>query len=342
MASILEEKNYNQDKTQDSLIPIIKIKDLSKHFPVQRGFWSKTVAHIHALTKVNLDIYKGEIIGIVGESGCGKSTLGKLILRLIEPTSGEVYYNNTNIFSLQNNNLRTLRKKLQIVFQNPYSSLNPRMKIKDIIAEPITVHKTIKGKVNINGRVSKLLYLVGLEEEFKEKYPHELSGGQKQRVAIARVLSLNPEVVILDEPVSALDVSIQAQILNLLLELHKNLNLTYLFISHDLSVVSYISSRIAVMYLGHIVELGNKDEIIKKPQHPYTKILLSAVPKIYKDITYQEKIILEGEVPDPSRIPSGCVFRTRCPIAKDKCTLEKPSLVTINSHKVACHYPGEF
>lgn len=318
---------------------LIKIEGLVKKYPIQGGFWSKTIGYVHALNGVDLEINKGEIIGIVGESGCGKSTLGKLILRLIEPTAGIVLYKGSNIYNIQDKELRKLREKIQIVFQNPYSSLNPRMKILDIIAEPMIVHKIAKDKNEIESKVIELLNLVGLEKEVKEKYPHQLSGGQRQRIAVARSLSLNPEFLVLDEPVSALDVSIQAQILNLLLDLRKKLNLTYLFISHDLSVVSYISHRIAVMYLGHIIEVGNKEDLIKNPQHPYTKALLSAIPKIKGS---SEKIILEGDIADPSHLPSGCVFRTRCPIAKDKCIKEVPVLEKHANQFAACHFAGEF
>lgn len=307
---------------------LIKIKNLKKHFPIQRGFWSSTVGYVQALNNINLEIKKGEMIGIVGESGCGKSTLGKLILKLIEPTSGEVLFQGKNIFSISKKELRLLRQKLQIVFQNPYSSLNPRMKIKDIVGEPLIVHKIIKDHTKLKDRVNELLNLVGIETQFGEKFPHELSGGQKQRIAIARALSLNPEFLVLDEPVSALDLSVQAQILNLLLDLQRKLNLTYLFISHNLSVVSYLSTQIAVMYLGNIVEMGLKEDILKNPKHPYTIALLN-------------KLILSGEIPDPSNPPSGCVFRTRCPIVKEKCKDEVPQLIQQENHLVACHYAGE-
>ena len=324
----------------------LQIKNLTKHFPIQRGFWSKTIGHVQALNNINLEIQKGQIIGVVGESGCGKSTLGKLLLRLLEPTSGEVLYNGKNIFSLTNRELRLLRQELQIVFQNPYSSLNPRMKISDIIKEPITVHKLLKSKESIKNRVEELLSLVGLESNLGIKYPHELSGGQRQRVAIARALSLNPEFLILDEPVSALDVSIQAQVLNLLIDLHKKLNLTYLFISHNLQVVSYISTQIAVMYLGHIVEYGPKEKITKDAKHPYTIGLLSSAPRIdsykYHDSDKKrKKILLQGEIPDPSNPPSGCSFRTRCPIVRELCSQEAPELVLKNGRLVSCHYAGE-
>ena len=323
---------------------LLEIKNLTKHFPIQRGFWSRTVGHVQALNEVSLEIQRGQIIGLVGESGSGKSTLGKLILRLLEPTSGEVLYNGENIYSVPNKELRLLRQKLQIVFQNPYSSLNPRMKVKDIISEPIIVHKILKEKEQTNKRCNELLSLVGLEQQLGEKYPHELSGGQRQRVAIARALSLNPEFLILDEPISALDVSVQAQILNLLLDLQKNLNLTYLFISHNLTVVSYIATQIAVMYLGHIVEFSSKENIIKNPLHPYTVALLNAVPKIElgaQSLGLRKKIILSGEIPDPSNPPSGCTFRTRCPIAKERCTHEVPLLIQHDKQLVACHYSGE-
>ena len=334
-------KNRRQVETNK----MIEVKNLIKHFPIQRGFWSRTIGHVQALNGVSLEIQKGQTIGIVGESGCGKSTLGKLILRLIEPTSGEVLYNGKDILSMSGKELRLLRRKLQIVFQNPYSSLNPRMKIKDIVSEPIVVHKILKDKSAISNRCYELMNLVGLEEQLGDKYPHELSGGQRQRVAIARALSLNPEFLVLDEPVSALDVSVQAQILNLLLDLQRKLNLTYLFISHNLTVVSYIATQIAVMYLGHIVETGSKDDITKRPKHPYTVALLSAVPKLEirgsEDERIRKKIILAGDIPDPSNPPSGCVFRTRCPIAKERCTSEIPLLTRHDKQLVACHFAGE-
>lgn len=321
---------------------LIEVKNLKKYFPIQRGFWSKTTGYVKALDNVSIQIHKGEIIGIVGESGCGKSTLGKLLLRLTEPTSGEVLYRGENIFSIPDKRLRAIRQNLQIVFQNPYSSLNPRMTIFDIIQEPLSVHKVLQNKNETKNRVYELLNLVGLESQTGTKYPHELSGGQRQRVAIARALSLNPEFLILDEPVSALDVSIQAQILNLLLELHKKLNLTYLFISHNLQVVSYLASRIAVMYLGHIVELGRKEDIIKNPQHPYTTCLLSSSPRIdFNQKEKKEKIILSGELPDPANPPSGCTFRTRCPIAKEKCKIEEPYAIP-EKNLALCHFAGEF
>ena len=326
---------------------LIEVKNLTKSFPIQRGFWSRTIGYVQALNDVSLNIQRGQIIGIVGESGCGKSTLGKLILRLLEASSGEVFYLGNNIFSIPNKELRQLRQKLQIVFQNPYSSLNPRMKVKDIVSEPIIVHKLLKGTNAIKERVNELLSLVGIESQLGEKYAHELSGGQRQRIAIARALSLNPEFLVLDEPVSALDVSVQAQILNLLIDLQKQLNLTYLLISHNISVVSYISTQIAVMYLGHIVEIGSKDEIIKNPEHPYTVALLSAAPIVEttkqqdSKMAIQKRVILSGDIPDPSNPPSGCVFRTRCPIAKEKCTREIPLLTKHNGQLVACHYPGE-
>lgn len=339
------EQNITTEITPKNSELLIRIKGLKKYYPVQRGFWSRTTGYIKALNNINLDIYKGQIIGIVGESGCGKSTLGKLLVRLIDPTEGEVIFKGKNIFSLPNKELRALRQRLQIVFQNPYSSLNPRMKICDIVSEPIIVHKLIKDKHKVEEKVNELLLLVGLEPSMGIKYPHELSGGQRQRVAIARALSLNPEFLILDEPVSALDVSIQAQILNLLLDLHKKLNLTYLFISHNLQVVSYISTKIAVMYLGHIVEYGSKEKILKSSLHPYTAALLSSAPKIStlyenKDNT-RKRIILSGEIPSPASPPSGCIFHTRCPIVKENCKNDIPLLTPLNEQLVSCHYPGE-
>ncbi|MBI3591113.1 MAG: ATP-binding cassette domain-containing protein [Candidatus Melainabacteria bacterium] len=327
---------------------LIQVKGLTKHFPIQRGFWSRTTGYVKALNNVSLEIQKGKIIGIVGESGCGKSTLGKLMLRLIEPTCGEVLYKGENVFSMSSHRVRALRQKLQIIFQNPYSSLNPRMKIYDIVCEPILVHKVLKDKNQIKDRVNELLSLVGLESLLGNKYPHELSGGQRQRVAIARALSLNPEFLVLDEPISALDVSIQAQILNLLLDLQKKLNLTYLFISHNLQAISYIATQIAVMYLGHIVEISSKENIIKSPKHPYTIGLLSSAPTIdfegwqkTDSKNGKKKTILSGDIPDPSNPPSGCVFRTRCPIVKEKCTNDIPLLIHHDEQLVACHYAGE-
>ena len=347
----IEQKQKDSSLITRNSSLLIQVKNLSKLFPIQRGFWSRTTGYVQALKDINLEIKKGQIIGVVGESGSGKSTLGKLILKLLEPTSGEVFYKEKNIFSLSNKEIRSIRQKLQIVFQNPYSSLNPRMKIKDIISEPINVHKTIKDRKEIKKRVNELLNLVGLEEQHGSKYPHELSGGQRQRIAIARALSLNPEFLVLDEPVSALDVSVQAQILNLLIELQKKINLTYLFISHNLSIVSYISTHIVVMYLGHVVEFGQKEDIIKSPKHPYTVALLSASPHIelkqdagskkQEEQKTSKRIILSGEIPDPSDPPSGCVFRTRCPIAKERCSVEIPLLTQYNEQFVACHYVGE-
>ena len=325
---------------------LIEIKNLTKNFPIKKGFWSTTEGFIKAVSNINLTIEKGQIIGLVGESGSGKSTLAKLILKLIEPSLGQVIYNGEDILSMENKRLRSLRQKLQIVFQNPYSSLNPRMKIKDIIAEPIALHNKapMNNSENSSQRVSELLRLVGLEEFYEDKFPHELSGGQRQRVAIARALSLNPEFLILDEPVSALDVSVQAQILNLLADLQKRLDLTYLFISHNLSVVGFISTHIAVMYLGHIVEYGKKEDIIKTPRHPYTTALISASPRIetreQELETRKQRIVLSGEIPDPSNPPSGCVFRTRCPIASDICSTEIP-LLDSGIHRTACHFPGK-
>ena len=343
MTTQAKQQSAVSNQQPDSSDILIEIKNLTKHFPIKRGFWSKTIGHVQALNNINLTIQKGQIIGLVGESGSGKSTLGKAILDLIEPTSGEVLYKNKNISSLSSKELRLIRQKLQIVFQNPYSSLNPRMKVFDIISEPIIIHKLLGNKDQINQRVRELLSLVGMEEYYSKKYPHELSGGQRQRIAIARALSLNPEFLVLDEPVSALDVSVQAQILNLLTDLQKKLNLTYLFISHNLSVVSYIATQVAVMYLGHIVELGNKSSIVNSPMHPYTSALLSASPTIIsQDNSHKrKKIILSGEIPDPASPPSGCTFRTRCPIAKEKCSVEIPILQPYNDQIAACHFPGE-
>ncbi len=338
-------KFRDESMTDSNLKYLLQVKNLTKHFPIKGGFWSRTINHVRAVSNIDLNISSGDIVGVVGESGCGKSTLGKLILRLLDPTSGEILYKNKDIFSIPNSEMRKLRQELQIVFQNPYSSLSPRMKIKDIISEPLLIHQLVKNKSEAEEKVKDLLDLVGLEKDFINRYPHQLSGGQRQRVAIARALSLNPEFIVLDEPVSALDVSVQAQILNLLIDLQQNLNLTYLFISHNLSVVSYISTKIVVMYLGHIVELGSKEEVMNNPKHPYTKALLSAAPHIrYQKLDTKnqnkesERVVLHGDIPDPSNPPSGCVFRTRCPIAKDNCAIEKPKLELKNGRLFACHY----
>lgn len=310
---------------------LFEIKELNMHYPIVDGLLGNVQGYIYALNNVDLDIYENEILGLVGESGSGKSTLGNCVLKLIEPTSGEVIFNGENILNKKKKDLKEFRKKAQLIFQNPYMSLNPRMKIYDILKEPFIVHK-IK---DYDEAIKKIIKLIGMDEEVLSRYPHEFSGGQRQRIAIARAIVLNPEFIVADEPVSALDVSIQAQIVNLLIELKEHLNLTMLFISHDLSIIKYISDRVAVMYLGEIVEIAPKDEFFNNHKHPYTEALLNAVPVISEDKT--KKIILEGDLPSPSNPPSGCKFHTRCPYVMDKCKTEHPELKELApNHKVRC------
>ena len=305
------------------------------NYPVCSGFLNNSKEFIHALDNINLDIYKGEILGLVGESGCGKSTLGKSVLRLIEP-EGEVIYDGKNILNMDRKGLKNFRKTAQMIFQNPYSSLDPRMTVFDILREPLVVHG-IREKKTIKERIFKILSLTGLDEEVLRRYPHEFSGGQRQRIAIARALVLEPEFLVADEPVSALDVSIQAQIIKLLLELKEKLNLTILFVSHDLGVVKYISDRIAVMYLGNVVELGEAEEIFKNPKHPYTEALISAVPSVAKEHN-ADFIRLEGDLPSPKNPPCACKFHTRCPKVMEICSKIAPENIEFSStHFAKCH-----
>ena len=318
---------------------LLQVKNLVKHFPIMRGIvFQKQVGAVHAVDDVSFNIYKGETLGLVGESGCGKSTTGRTILQLYRPTSGSVIFGDTDLVALKGEDLRHMRREMQMIFQDPYASLNPRMTVGEIVGEPLIIHKITRGK-DLQQKVEELLELVGLNPSFANRYPHEFSGGQRQRIGIARALALNPSLIVCDEPISALDVSIQAQVVNLLEDLQRDFNLTYLFIAHDLSMVRHISDRVAVMYLGIIVELTKREELYTNPLHPYTQALLSAVP--IPDPLAEEKrkrVILEGDVPSPVNPPSGCRFRTRCPLAASICAEAKPEFREVKpEHWVACH-----
>ncbi|MCL5985212.1 MAG: dipeptide ABC transporter ATP-binding protein [Actinobacteria bacterium] len=321
---------------------ILKVENLKKYFPIKKGVIRRTVGHVYAVDDISFYIRKGETLGLVGESGCGKSTTARVILRLLDATDGKVLFNGEDILTIRKVRLRELRRDMQIVFQDPYASLNPRMTVGMIVEEPLIIHK-IDNSANRKSRVKDLLKIVGLNPEHTNRYPHEFSGGQRQRIGVARALALNPKFIVCDEPVSALDVSIQAQILNLLDDLQCEFNLTYLFIAHDLSVVRHISDRVAVMYLGKIVETANSKDIYENPHHPYTVALLSSVPIPDPDKERKRKhIILEGDVPSPINPPSGCHFHPRCPRAIDICSMEEPPLEAHNgdsTHKYACWNP---
>jgi oligopeptide transport system ATP-binding protein len=317
---------------------LLKVDGLVKHFPVLRGVFQRQVGAVHAVDGISFEIRKGETFGLVGESGCGKSTAGRTILQLYRPTAGHVYFDGTDLVGLSREELRKMRKRMQMIFQDPYASLNPRMTVADIISEPMQVHGMTRGDETLD-RVNELLEVVRLSPSFGARYPHEFSGGQRQRIGIARALALNPDLIVCDEPISALDVSIQAQVINLLEDLQEEFGLTYLFIAHDLSMVRHISKRVAVMYLGIIVELAGVKELHSQPKHPYTRALLSAVP-VPDPVVEQsrERIILVGDVPSPVNPPSGCRFRTRCPIAVEKCAIDTPAWREIlPEHWVACH-----
>jgi oligopeptide/dipeptide ABC transporter ATP-binding protein len=315
--------------------PLLKVENLVKSFPIHGGWLQKEVAQVKAVQDVSFEVYPGETLGLVGESGCGKSTLGRCLVRLHDVTAGQIFYKNQDITHAQGNELRELRKKIQIIFQDPYASLNPRMTIGSILEEPLIIHELFSSEQDRKKRILELADLVGLRREHLNRYPHEFSGGQRQRVGIARALAVKPELIICDEPVSALDVSIQAQIINLLMELQKELSLTYIFIAHDLKVVEHVSHNVAVMYLGKIVEMATSDDLYLKPKHPYTKALLSAIP-IPDPRPREKRVILKGDVPSPISPPSGCQFHPRCPVADEACSSVDVKLEYRGQSRVAC------
>jgi oligopeptide transport system ATP-binding protein len=330
-------KEVNNNET------LLHVDDLKMHFPIYRGVFQRQVGAVRAVDGVSFDVKRGETLGLVGESGCGKSTTGRTILQLYKPTSGAVTFDGTNLVTLKGEQMRQMRRKMQMIFQDPYASLNPRMTVAQLVGEPLMVHSAATGS-EITERVAHLLELVNLNPAFATRYPHEFSGGQRQRIGVARALALQPSFIICDEPISALDVSIQAQVVNLLEELQEQFNLTYLFIAHDLSMVKHISDRVAVMYLGVIVELATRDELYAKPLHPYTQALLSAVP-IPDPVAdaKRKRTILQGDVPSPANPPSGCRFRTRCPIAEAVCAETRPEFREIKpGHFVACFFAERF
>ena len=325
--------------------PILEVDNLRQWFPIRSGFFQRITGHVKAVDGVSFTVQENEVLGLVGESGCGKTTTGRTILRLYEPTGGDVWYRQAdgervNVTELSRKEMKALRREMRMIFQDPFSSLNPRLAVSDIIGEPLVIHKAAQGRA-IENRVAELMTAVGLDPAYMTRYPHEFSGGQRQRIGLARTLALNPRLIVADEPVSALDVSIQAQVLNLLGNLKDELGLTVIFIAHDLSVVEHICDRIAVMYVGKIMEIAESEELLRRPKHPYTEALVSAVPPADPDIQL-DRIILDGDVPSPANPPSGCVFHPRCRYAEEICTKEEPPLEEIVAgHYAACHFARE-
>lgn len=316
---------------------LLETKNLVKEFPVK----GKKDQAVHAVSDVSLTLYKGETFALVGESGCGKSTLGRTMIRLLPQTSGQIFFEGKDITSLNEKEFMPYRRRMQMVFQDPYASLNPRMTVRDIIAEPLETYKVCPNKEATTERVLELMKAVGVPKDFHNRYSHQFSGGQRQRIGIARAIALNPDLIVCDEPVSALDVSVQSQVLNLLNDLQKEYGMTYLFISHDLSVVNFIADRVCVMFLGKVCEVAEKNALYEKPLHPYTRFLIDAIPQADPHLRSKEKKILMGEIPSPVHPPKGCRFHTRCPYAKEICCTEEPAMRQMDGHQVACHFAGE-
>lgn len=332
-----DKKSVTENSSSNNNEIVLQVQHLTKHFPVKKGLFGRSSEFVHAINDISFDVHRGETFAIVGESGCGKSTTGKCILRLIEPTEGKIILDHEDFTSMSGNELTNARQKMKLIFQDPYSSLNPRMTVSDIIAEPIDIAKTYATREERNARVEQVMQEVGLDLSYKNRYPHEFSGGQRQRIGIARAIVLEPEIVICDEPVSALDVSIQAKIINLLRHLQCDLGLAYIFISHDLAVVKHIADRVLVMYLGHQMELASKKQLYSNPCHPYTKGLLDAIPRMGMG-RIQDKQIMSGDVPSPTNPPSGCCFHTRCPYASPICSTQIPQYHEVEpGHFCACH-----
>jgi oligopeptide/dipeptide ABC transporter ATP-binding protein len=323
------------DVKKNSSTPLLRVEKLVKHFPVQKSLFSRDKAVVHAVDGLSFELRAGQTMALVGESGCGKSTAGRLVLRLLEPTSGKVWFEGQDLMTLKPAAMRARRRELQMIFQDPYSSLNPRMTVEQTLIEPLQLHGLARGRQK--ARAIELLDLVGLPAQYLQRYPHEFSGGQRQRIGIARALAVEPRLIVCDEPVSALDVSIQAQVVNLMQDLQKQLGLAYVFIAHDLAVVKHIASHVAVMYLGQMVEYADKKSLFDQPRHPYTQALLSAIPLPEPGLVRQ-RVLLQGDVPNPVSPPSGCRFHTRCPHAKARCIEEVPALVATSGHSVACHF----